>query len=183
MHLCDINDCLHIALNMVNNEVKYHCSIDTEFNELPAIMGNAGKLIQVFTNLLINGGQAIDSNQPDSGKIRVKTYTKDHKILIDISDNGKGIATDSIDKIFNPFFTTKPVGEGTGLGLSICYDIIKEHAGDIRVVSAIQQGTTFTVELPLNEKAASETVPSEKAASGETASGENASEKPPTVTP
>ena len=179
IHRCDINDCLHIALNMVNNQVKYHCSIDTEFNELPAIMANAGKLIQVFTNLLINGGQAIEGNQPDSGKIRVKTYTKDHKILIDISDNGKGIATDTIDKIFNPFFTTKPVGEGTGLGLSICYDIIKEHAGDIRVVSAIQQGTTFTVELPLNEKA-----PSEQAASGEkAASEENASEKPPTVTP
>ena len=126
-------------------------------------MGNMGKLIQVFTNLLINGGQAIASGLDDSngnsmgggktsGKIDVKTYQKIDTIYVEISDTGKGIPDDILDKIFNPFFTTKPVGEGTGLGLSICYDIIQEHGGDIRVASAVGQGTTFTIALPMGLK-------------------------------
>lgn len=163
MHECDINECIKTALNMVSNEVKYHCTIHTDFAPLPATMGNMGKLIQVFTNLLINGGQAIASGLDDSngnsmgggktsGKIDVKTYQKIDTIYVEISDTGKGIPDDILDKIFNPFFTTKPVGEGTGLGLSICYDIIQEHGGDIRVASAVGQGTTFTIALPMGLK-------------------------------
>lgn len=161
MHECDINECIKTALNMVSNEVKYHCTINTDLAPLPATMGNMGKLIQVFTNLLINGGQAIASGLDDSngnsmgggktsGKIDVKTYQKIDTIYVEISDTGKGIPDDILDKIFNPFFTTKPVGEGTGLGLSICYDIIQEHGGDIRVASAVGQGTTFTITLPMS---------------------------------
>jgi len=163
MHECDINECIKTALNMVSNEVKYHCTINTDLAPLPATMGNMGKLIQVFTNLLINGGQAIASGLDDSngnsmgggktsGKIDVKTYQKIDTIYVEISDTGKGIPDDILDKIFNPFFTTKPVGEGTGLGLSICYDIIQEHGGDIRVASAVGQGTTFTIALPMGLK-------------------------------
>jgi len=163
MHECDINECIKTALNMVSNEVKYHCTINTDLAPLPATMGNMGKLIQVFTNLLFNGGQAIASGLDDSngnsmgggktsGKIDVKTYQKIDTIYVEISDTGKGIPDDILDKIFNPFFTTKPVGEGTGLGLSICYDIIQEHGGDIRVASAVGQGTTFTIALPMGLK-------------------------------
>jgi len=163
MHECDINECIKTALNMVSNEVKYHCTINTDLTPLPATMGNMGKLIQVFTNLLINGGQAIASGLDDSngnsmgggktsGKIDVKTYQKIDTIYVEISDTGKGIPDDIFGKIFNPFFTTKPVGEGTGLGLSICYDIIQEHGGDIRVASAVGQGTTFTIALPMSLK-------------------------------
>ena len=134
---------------MVSNEVKYHCSIDTELADLPDVTANTGKLIQVFTNILINGGQAMEEN----GQLTVKTQQQDNNVLITISDTGKGIPQDILDKIFNPFFTTKAVGEGTGLGLSICYDIIQEHAGDIRVDSIEGKGTTFVIELPIVKEA------------------------------
>lgn len=156
MHACDVNECLKTALSMVSNELKYHCTIDTEFEDLPEISGNTGKLIQVFTNLFINGGQAMQQDTRTDGEsiIAVKTRVTDDQVIVQISDTGKGIPTDILDKIFNPFFTTKPVGEGTGLGLSICYDIIQEHAGEIQVHSEVNKGTTFTINLPCRQAVA-----------------------------
>ena len=147
MQECNINDCIETALKMVNNELKYHCEINTKLSELPPVIANMGKLIQVFTNILINSGQAIDN--AEAGQIQITTSTNERTVNINISDNGKGIPEDIIDKIFNPFFTTKPVGQGTGLGLSICYDIIQEHHGDISVQSSETHGTSFIIVLPV----------------------------------
>jgi len=146
---CDINECIKTAINMANNDLKYHCKINTTFAELPAIEANMGKLIQVFTNLLINSGQAITND----GVIYVFTKMNKNNINIEFVDNGNGIPADKLDKIFDPFFTTKPVGEGTGLGLSICYDIIQEHEGEITVKSAEGKGTKFAITLPLERPA------------------------------
>jgi len=143
----DLNECVTTTLNMVNNELKYHCQIETELAALPETAINVGKVIQVLTNLLINAGQAIE----DSGFIYISTQVVDDNIQLKIKDTGKGIKPQDIKDIFNPFFTTKPVGQGTGLGLSICFDIIQEHGGNIRVASELGKGTCFTIELPVTE--------------------------------
>ena len=80
---------------------------------------------------------------------RVTSHVSNN-ILLEIADNGYGMDQKTLDKIFNPFFTTKDVGKGTGLGLSICRRIIEQHRGTIRATSALGKGTTFTVELPID---------------------------------
>ena len=80
----------------------------------------------------------------------VNTKKIGHKVSIIVKDNGNGIHQKIVDKIFQPFFTTKPTGQGTGLGLSLSYDIIKAHGGEIEVETAEGEGTTFTVQVPAN---------------------------------
>jgi two-component system NtrC family sensor kinase len=113
--------------------------------DAPEAYGNAGKLQQVFTNLILNARDAI----PDGGRIIVATETADDGSLIaEISDTGIGIAPENVAKIYDPFYTTKGVGQGTGLGLAVSYGIVQEHAGRITVDSTPGQGTTFRITLP-----------------------------------
>ncbi len=113
--------------------------------DLPLAFGNAGKLQQVFTNLLLNARDAI----PDGGRIVVSTSAaEDGSIIAEISDTGIGIAPENVAKIYDPFYTTKGVGQGTGLGLAVTYGIVQEHAGRISVDSTPGHGTTFRITLP-----------------------------------
>lgn len=113
--------------------------------DAPLIVGNAGKLQQVFTNLLLNARDAI----PDGGCITLKTATnRDDSLMVEVSDNGIGIAPENVAKIYDPFYTTKGVGRGTGLGLAVSYGIVQEHSGHISVESAPGRGTTFRIALP-----------------------------------
>jgi two-component system NtrC family sensor kinase len=98
--------------------------------------------------LLNNSVDAMDSS---GGNIHLSTQLNDDQILLKIADNGIGIAEANLARIFDPFYTTKPVGQGTGLGLSICYGIIKKLGGDIQVQSAKGQGTTFSIFLPISK--------------------------------
>ena len=114
-------------------------------NDAPEVYGNAGKLQQVFTNLLLNARDAI----PDGGRIVVATSTADDGSLVaEISDTGIGIAPENVAKIYDPFYTTKGVGQGTGLGLAVTYGIVQEHTGRISVDSIPGRGTTFRIILP-----------------------------------
>jgi PAS domain S-box-containing protein len=121
--------------------------------DLPAIQGNAGRLQQVFLNLFLNAKDAM----PGGGVLNVATLNGDF-VSARVSDTGSGIAQENIQRIYDPFFTTKTApGEGqnrgTGLGLSVTYGIIQEHAGQIRVESRPGEGTTFTLDFPLIRKA------------------------------
>ncbi|MFA7115334.1 MAG: ATP-binding protein, partial [Candidatus Omnitrophota bacterium] len=136
------------ALDLINNEIKYNCEVIKDLKEVPLILANPQQLEQVFINIIINAGQAIYKK----GIIRISTYLKDPVVIIEISDNGKGISEDAISQIFNPFFTTKDVGKGTGLGLSIVYGIIKDHNGQINVYSKIGEGTRVVISLPVMDK-------------------------------
>ena len=88
---------------------------------------------------------------PDGGMLTVKSYIDNKAIKIDISDTGEGISPDIKEKIFNPFFSTKAVGEGTGLGLSVSYGIIKQYHGDIQVKSKLGKGSNFCIILPISK--------------------------------
>lgn len=124
------------------------------YSDLPEVECYAGALNQVFMNVLANAVDAItsnqtDTNQPEVGKITVTTTAHNDRVVIAIADNGSGISAAVIDSIFNPFFTTKPVGQGTGMGLSISYQIVCDrHKGRFFCESEVGQGTCFFIELP-----------------------------------
>jgi two-component system NtrC family sensor kinase len=141
----NLNETIESTLKIADNQLKYHCKVVREFGDLPLVHCNAGKLNQVFLNLLVNAGQATSEN----GVITIGTHVDGDDVIIRIADNGSGILEENLTAIFNPFFTTKPVGEGTGLGLSISYNIIEQHGGQITVKSDTDVGTEFTIRLPI----------------------------------
>lgn len=145
----DINKVLNETVDFLENESRYR-SIDIQIDpqpDLPGITSDSSQLQQVFLNIINN---AIDAIGKD-GEIRIKTgySSKNHEVKIEITDNGPGIPKEDIDKIFDPFYTTKEVGKGTGLGLSIVYSIIEKLGGRIMVASELGLGTTFTIYLPI----------------------------------
>jgi two-component system, NtrC family, sensor kinase len=118
--------------------------------DLPSVHGNSVKLQQVFTNLILN---ARDSIANGDGRISLITRNGDDdgQLLIEVADNGIGIAPEDVAKIYDPFFTTKGVGLGTGLGLAVTYGIVQEHFGHISVSSTPGLGTTFRITLPTTD--------------------------------
>ena len=142
----DVNDCIESTLKLLKNETKYKSKIVTELSELPLLYANAGELSQVILNLIMNANQAIK----DKGIIQIRTLLEDSDIVIEIADNGPGIDPEVIENIFDPFFTTKEAGKGTGLGLSIANTIIESFGGKIYVQSETDQGTVFTIKLPVD---------------------------------
>lgn len=141
-----VNEGLDSTLNIVWNELKYQCTVEKEYGDLPDLYCMSNQLNQVFMSLLVNAGQAIKG---DSGRITIKTHADERSIYVSISDTGVGIRQENIEKVFEPFFTTKEIGKGTGLGLSVAYDIVKKHGGQIDITSEVGVGTEFTLTLPL----------------------------------
>jgi len=121
-----------------------------DYAELPLIEAYSGQLNQVWMNLLANAAQAVSSSGDGSGEVRITTRVEGESVSISVSDTGCGIAREHLDRIFDPFYTTKPVGEGTGLGLSITFGIVERHHGKISVKTAVNEGSTFTVTLPIS---------------------------------
>lgn len=150
----DVQQGLESTLNVVWNELKYKCEVIKELAPLPQIYCLPSQLNQVFMNLLVNAAQAIEVR----GKITIRTGTQDDRIWIEVADTGKGIAPENLPLIFNPFFTTKPVGKGTGLGLSVSYKIVEKHHGQIEVHSEAGKGATFRVWLPVQPAATKKSV-------------------------
>lgn len=142
----DLNSGLDSTLNIVWNEIKYHCTLNKAYGDIPKVYCMASQINQVLLNLLVNAAQAI----PEKGEISIRTGQAGDEVFIAIADTGSGIPAENLSRIFEPFFTTKPVGKGTGLGLAISHDIVQKHGGRIEVESTVGKGTTFTVWLPVN---------------------------------
>jgi len=144
----EITDIIKTAIGIVKydkrvRKVKFETDLQ---NTLPKVYVAADQLLQVFVNILINALDAIQGN----GTIIVKSYFDKRNIYVEINDNGCGMNESTIKQIFDPFFTTKEVGKGTGLGLSVSYGIIKKFNGEIVVKSKVNEGSTFTIILPIN---------------------------------
>jgi len=155
----DVHQGLDSTLNIVWNELKYKCKIVKDYGDIPPIHCLISQLNQVFMNLLVNAGQAIETQ----GTITIRTRRRgDDAICVEFSDTGKGIAAEHMNRIFEPFFTTKPTGKGTGLGLSLSYSIVERHHGHIEVDSHVGAGSTFRLVLPIHP-AALENKPLERA--------------------
>ncbi|WP_444994855.1 GAF domain-containing sensor histidine kinase [Aliikangiella sp. IMCC44359] len=142
----NINQCIENTLKVIWNELKYTVTVNKHYGELPNIKCHIGQLSQVFMNLLVNAKDACG----EQGHIEIQTQLKNNMVEITFSDNGEGIPDDKLSKIFDPFFTSKPVGKGTGLGLSVSYGIIEQHQGSIQVTSQVGKGTCFKILLPCN---------------------------------
>ncbi len=142
----DLNTGLEQMIKMTWNELKYHCTVEKDFGDIPAVHCHPGQINQVLMNMLVNASHAIGE---EGGTIRVATAVVDDMVEVRISDTGKGIEPNVLPRIFDPFFTTKEVGKGTGLGLSISHGIITDHHGRIEVDSTVGEGTTFRIYLPL----------------------------------
>lgn len=150
----DVNECLTDTIRLAETQLKHTCEIVVELTTIPMIDGNAGRLGQVFLNLIMNASQAVEEG---SGRITVRSYLCKQRdgglnrevVVVEIEDNGCGISEENQAKLFQPFFTTKDVGEGTGLGLSISLGIVEDHGGILSVTSRQDIGSVFRVELPL----------------------------------
>lgn len=143
----EINEVLRDALNIVQYGKKVkHIHFDVNLAPaIPKLQVVPDQLVQVFINILMNAVDALDDTP---GTIALSTATVDGEVRVVISDSGKGIESAEIEKIFEPFYSTKEVGKGTGLGLWVSYGIVKNFGGDILVESSPGKGSTFTVTFP-----------------------------------
>jgi signal transduction histidine kinase len=138
---------LDSTLNVINNEIKYRADIVKEYGDIPLVECVLSQINQVVMNLVINASHALG---PERGKIFIRTGRLDDNVWIEVQDTGSGIPKEILPRIFDPFYTTKPVGKGTGLGLSLSYGIVQKHQGTIDVETEIGKGTTFRVTLPIH---------------------------------
>jgi signal transduction histidine kinase len=147
----DLHEGLESTLDLLHHRLKQGLEVVKDFGELPDLLCYPNQLNQVFMNLLVNAADAVVSRKGPGGPgaaIRIRTWLEDDIAHVAISDNGPGIPADTLERIFDPGFTTKGVGVGTGLGLSICFSIVDKHGGTIEVDSKPGRGSTFTVKIP-----------------------------------
>jgi len=142
----DIHEGLDSTLTLLEHRLRNRVTVIRQYGQIPRISCYPNQLNQVFMNVLSNAEQAI----AESGVITINTEQRDSSIAIKVSDDGVGIDSAVLEKIFDPGFTTKGVGVGVGLGLSITYNIVKRHNGDIDVESEPGQGTTVVITLPVD---------------------------------
>ncbi len=145
----DVRHAIETIFPFVQIEIKNRARLITDFDEVPFCIANEGRLGQVFLNLIVNALQAMPAETADQNTLYLSIKSRDSKTVeIEVRDNGVGIAPENLKKIFQPFFTTKPIGTGTGLGLSICFNLIQKFKGEIQVHSQLNVGTSFKVLLP-----------------------------------
>jgi CheY-like chemotaxis protein/two-component sensor histidine kinase len=160
----DVRNAVDAALKLGFDDVRHRARLQRHFNEVPRVLGNETRLVQVMLNLVTNAAQSITKGSPEDNQItvEVKLAETEGEVEIVVSDTGVGISEAHLPKVFEPFFTTKPAGEGTGLGLSICHRLIHAMGGRIQVTSGEGRGSRFSVFLsiaPSGEE--SEPLPSE----------------------
>jgi PAS domain S-box-containing protein len=152
----DINDPIQDVFKVLGHQIKTH-QISLELDlaaDLPSIMAEHNRLEQVFINLVTNAIDAMDdkSNRPEfkgTEKIlKISSFQENECVIVTVSDTGTGMSEEVLNKIFEPFYTTKKTGKGTGLGVSISYGIVKDYDGKIEIESAPGIGTTFTLRFP-----------------------------------
>jgi PAS domain S-box-containing protein len=137
------------AMKIAGAEMRYRARVLQDIAPVPPVVGNEGRLLQVFVNLLINAAQAIEEGGFERNEICIRTSATDAEVGVEITDTGKGIAREHLEKLFDPFFTTKATSGGSGLGLSICYNIVNSYGGRIEVESQPGAGSRFVVHLPI----------------------------------
>lgn len=150
-----VSEHIDTVLKIRDYEMKVrNIKVETNYQpDIPQIMADPSQLEQVFLNLIVNAEYAM-LETGKGGTLTINVFLQgeqpeQQKVVIEISDTGSGIPADVLPKMFNPFFTTKPVGKGTGLGLSVSYGIIKEHGGEISVSNRKEGGAVFTIKLPV----------------------------------
>lgn len=142
----DLNQVIESTVELMREKLTQDgVKIVTDLNELPSFRANSTQMSHVFTNLMVNAGDAL--KQTEDPTIKIVSRTEGDKIRIEFSDNGPGVPKEIRGKLFEPFFTTKDVGHGTGLGLAICKEVIRKHHGNITIDDAPGGGALFVIEI------------------------------------
>ena len=146
----DANAALEFALKVVDHRIHSRAILLKDLRPVPPVMGAPGRLGQVFLNLLVNATQAFGDGPREGATVQVTSRfdATARRVIVEVADNGVGIPRDVLPRIFDAFFTTKPIGEGCGLGLFLCQGIVADLGGDITVESQAGKGSTFRVSLP-----------------------------------
>ncbi|MFX3657948.1 MAG: ATP-binding protein [bacterium] len=143
----DVRDGIEKTLTITRNLLKYGIEVERDLREVPEILCAPSRVNQVFINLITNAAQAMDGK----GVLKIATYADgDGWVHIEIRDTGCGIPEENLNRVLDPFFTTKPVGQGTGLGLSIVRKIMDEHGGKLTIDSRVGVGTQITLSFPVD---------------------------------
>ena len=149
----DLHELIASSLLMIQGRLERRgIHIGRTYGDLPRIVCGPAQINQVILNLLVNAMQAIEQTNRGRGRIEIRTRSQGEEVVLEIADDGVGIAPEVLSRIFDPFFTTKPVGQGTGLGLSISHSIVADHGGRLEVESTPGQGSRFRVILPVAGK-------------------------------
>ncbi|HBF88499.1 MAG TPA: hybrid sensor histidine kinase/response regulator [Bacteroidales bacterium] len=153
-HPFDIKEIIESALVILHNQYKNKITIETDFQKVSVINGYSSKISQAFINFIKNAIDAIDAKIEKSNMetIHIQLFEENNTIVVKISDTGIGMNSHDLNHIFEPFYTTKPVGKGTGLGLSISLGIIEEHNGTIEAKSTQGKGSEFIIKIPITTK-------------------------------
>jgi PAS domain S-box-containing protein len=150
-----IHAVLDSCASLARSEIRHRAQLVKEYGEIPPVLGNESRLGQLFLNLLVNAAQAIPEGDAKSHSVRIATaHAEEGWVVVSVQDTGVGIPPENLQRLFKPFFTTKPVGVGTGLGLSICHSIVTAMGGRIEVSSEVGKGTTFRVFMPVADRSA-----------------------------
>jgi len=153
----ELRPVLELSINLAFSDQLHRAQLVRDYRPTPVVFADESRLGQVFLNLLVNAGQAIDAAKERHHEIRVATWTDSAgNAVVEVCDTGAGIAAAVVSRIFDPFYTTKPVGVGTGLGLAICRNIVNGMGGEITVTSEEGNGATFRVVLPSSSQASKE---------------------------
>ena len=148
----DLNEGLKDTLLIARNRIEHKVDLKVEYGDIGIIEAHGSEVNQVLLNIVLNSIEAVNEKHTDDiGSVHIKTYVENSYVVVSFKDDGIGIDEEHISSLFNPFYTTKPVGEGLGLGLSMSYDIIiNKHRGKIDVISDPGVGTEFLIFLPRN---------------------------------
>ena len=153
----NINELIDKTINIIDKQRIENITINQQLQDIPCAVCNGAKIGQALMNVLMNAIEAIERKQ-EAGIILLKTFTQNEKIYIEIQDNGCGVSEENLARVFDPFYTSKDIGDGTGLGLHITQSIIDNHNGYIQAISQEGAGTKFRIELPIeNEQQADAT--------------------------
>ncbi len=156
----EVRRVIESSVRMAWNEIRHRARLIKDYGNVPPVEANESRLGQVFLNLIVNAAQAIPEGKADGNEIRVATRLEGvDRVAVEVRDTGTGIPEAILGRIFNPFFTTKPVGLGTGLGLAICQRIVTSLGGEITVQSQEGKGTVFRVLLPVAKTRAVDETP------------------------
>jgi signal transduction histidine kinase len=149
----DVNKLVEVALTLSAAELRKTCKVVRDFGRVPPVLCDGPRVSQVILNLLLNAGQALERTGR-VGTVEVSTRFDQGEVRIVVADDGPGIDPKALDKVFLPFYTTKPAGKGTGLGLSISKRLMESQGGTIEVENAPGQGARFTVVMPASDATA-----------------------------
>ncbi|WP_224250098.1 sensor histidine kinase [Hyalangium gracile] len=144
----DLNEEARAALRIAHGQLG-HCKVEADLGELSKVVGRPRQIAQVLVNLLVNAGQATGPG----GRVQLTTRQEGDQVRMEVRDTGSGMSPEVLSRLFQPFFTTKPLGMGTGLGLAVVHGIVTAHGGRVAVRSKPGEGSCFTVYLPLQPPA------------------------------